>query len=137
MTSVAPTAKLRLKVPSRMAGPGPVTRLPVLKLTLVGWWGRPRALKAPGAGVPRKAKPPEDWIVPAVLRTMAPPDGGGATAAKLIGTASVTTMPCTIVAEARPLSVVASATDVPSTSARAPAARAGERLGALANMILS
>src|SRR5229473_59657 len=117
MTSVAPTAKLRLAVPSKL--------------------GAALAVKAPGAGVPRKAKPPEDWIVPAVLRTMAPPDGGGATAAKLIGTASVTTMPCTIVAEARPLSVVASATGVPSTSARAPAARAGERLDALANMILS
>src|SRR5258708_33474698 len=127
MTSVAPTAKsilavpsnvgaaLLVKAPSRMAGPGPVARLPVLKLTLVGWWGRPRALKAPGAGVPRKTKPPEDLIVPAVLSTMAPPEGGGATAAKLIGTASVTTTPCTIVAEARPLSVVASASGVPST----------------------
>src|SRR5258708_34372080 len=126
MTSVAPTAKLRLavpsklgaallvKAPSRMAGPGPVTRLPVLKLTLVGWWGRPRALKAPGAGVPRKAKPPEDLIGPAVLRTMAPPEGGGGTPAKLIGTAPVTTLPYTSAPQARPLSVVASATGVPS-----------------------
>src|SRR6202043_1334668 len=92
-------------------------------------------LKVPGAGDPRKTKPVADLTVPAAVRTMAPPEGGGATAAKLIGTDSVTAMPCAIVAVACPVPVVATAAGVANTSARAPAAKAGERPEVLADMI--
>src|SRR6185312_3026397 len=118
MTSVAPTAKL-----SRAALSNTGAALLVAK--------------APGVGLPRKMNPPEPLIAPEVVSTMAPPEEGGAIAAKLIGTASVTMMACTMVAVARPLSVVARATGAPTTSAKAAAAKADERPGDFADMVLS